>query len=175
MKKIGFAILACASIASATPAFAAQFTFNFATSQQLFGGPVAGNGVFTTADTASQVGGQTAFAITSISGFVNGLAIVAPTGFYGNYFTTGPSFLDGSGVNFNVAGGGRIAFFNQSSNGLYRVNTFSPGGSSFVTATSAAVAAVPEASTWLLMLVGFGAVGYASRRRHRSGSTAYAR
>ena len=98
-------------------------------------------------------------------GTVNGLAIVAPAGNYGNYFTTGPSFLDGTGTTFTVTGGGRVDFFNQSSNGLYRVNTFSPGSSNFVNASSSLVAAVPEPASWAMLLLGFAAIGFAMRRR----------
>ena len=168
MKKFSMAALAGMAMAIASPASAAQFGFTFATNQLLFGGPVTGSGVFTTSDTAMTVAGRTAFAITSISGFVNGVAINAPTGSYGNYFTTGPAFLDGSGVKFENASGGRIDFFFQDSVSRYRVNTFSPGSSSFVTASSARVAAaVPEASTWAMMLAGFGIVGASLRRRTR--------
>ena len=164
---VRFLIPAAASVAAvvAVPAQAAQFLFSFSTSTALFGPTVSGNGTFTTSDTAMTVGGQTAYQILSVTGTVNGLAITAPTGTYGNYFTTGPSFLDGSGTSFTVAGGGRVDFFNQSSNGIYRVNTFSPGSSNFVTATSLSIAAVPEPGTWALMLLGFGGIGFAMRHR----------
>ena len=165
MKRFGIAALTAVGMAIASPASAAVFGFNFATSTQLLGGPVMGSGTFTTSDTAMTIGGRTAFAITSITGMVNGIAINAPTGSYGNYFTTGGSFLDGSGVTFNNASGGRIDFFFQDSAQQYRVNTFSPGSSSFVTATSAAVTAVPEAATWAMMLAGFGVIGASLRRR----------
>src|SRR5687768_17560776 len=116
--KRSLAILAATlGLGAAAPASAAQFLFEFS-GQNLFGSnTIAGNGVFTTSDTALQVGGQTAFVITSISGFVNGSAIVAPAGSYGNYFTTGPSFLDGTGLRFFTANNTDVRFFNQSSNG----------------------------------------------------------
>jgi hypothetical protein len=168
MKKFSTAAMAAIGMAIASPASAAQFGFNFATNTPLFGGPVLGSGVFTTSDTAMTVGGRTAFAITSISGMVNGSAIVAPTGSYGNYFTSGPAFLDGSGLRFFTAAGNDVRFFFQDSVSRYRVNTFSPGSSSFVSASSARVAAaVPEASTWAMMLAGFGIVGASLRRRSR--------
>lgn len=163
---------------AATPASAAQYMFTFQTStaagSQLFGGPATGSGIFTTSDTPITVGGQTAYTILSITGTVNGSAIVAPTlaGGYGNYFTTGPFFLDGSGVNFRNAAGTSIAFFNQSNNGLYRINTQNPFTSSYLVATSSAVSAVPEAATWGMMILGFGMMGSAMRRR--STKVAYA-
>ena len=168
MKKLSVGTMAAIGMAIASPASAAQFGFTFDTNQRLFGGAVTGSGVFTTSDTAMTIAGRTAFAITSITGMVNGNAIAAPTGSYGNYFTTGPAFLDGSGVIFNDTSGGRIDFFFQDSVSRYRVNTFSPGSSSFVSASSARVAApVPEITTWAMMLAGFGIVGASLRRRTR--------
>ena len=165
MNRLMMLLAAPAALALASPASAAQYMFSFTTSTPLFGPTVLGSGTFTTSDTATTVAGQTAFQILSITGTVNGLAINAPTGSYGNYFTTGPSFLDGSGTMFSLIGGGNVAFFNQSTNGLYRVNTFSPGSSNYVNATSSRVAAVPEPATWAMMLLGFAAVGFVMRRR----------
>lgn len=173
----GFRFLAASALAClvAAPIQAAQFTFEFATSTPLFGPPVSGSGVFTTSDTAMTVGGQTAFSIQSITGMVNGSDIIAPLGSgfgaggsYGNYFTTGDGFLDGSGTRFFTQSGLDVRFFLQSSGNprQYRVNTFGTRGSSnFVTASSAAIAAVPEPATWLLLILGFGAVGAAQRKR----------
>lgn len=167
-----FILAAISVVGFISPASASQFMFNFTTNQQLLGGSVTGSGIFTTSDIPMTVGGQTAFAITSITGMVNGSAIVAPAAAsYGNYFTTGPTFLDGSGVRFNTAAGTNVAFFNQSNNGLYRVNTISPGSSSYVTATSTRLAAaVPEPSTWAMLLLGFGALGYCVRRGRQAGA-----
>jgi len=164
MHKITLAIAATLSLAIAAPASAAQFTFDFFGPDLIKPGvSVTGSGVFTTSDMASQVGGQTAYAITAISGMVDGSPIVAPTGFYGNYFTTGPAFLDGSGVRFATQAQSNIAFFNQSSNGRYRVNVITGGKTAFVTAAFAPVSAVPEPATWAMMIVGFGLVGGAAR------------
>lgn len=156
--------IAALGLGASMPASAAQFNFNFGTSTPLFGGSVNGSGVFTTSDVATTVGGQTAFAITSITGMVNGSAIVAPTGNYGNYFTTGSTFLDGTGLRFFTAAGNDIRFFYQDTVSQYRVNTFSPGSSSYVTAKSS-IAAVPEPATWGMMLIGFGGLGAVMRRR----------
>ncbi|MBY0521252.1 MAG: PEPxxWA-CTERM sorting domain-containing protein [Sphingomonas sp.] len=154
--------------------------FSFQTSSapgsQLFGGPASGSGIFTTSDTSTQILGQTAFRILSITGTVNGSAIVAPTlaAGYGNYFTTGPTFLDGSGVNFRTVAQPTIAFFNQSSNGLYRINTTNPFTSSYLDATSSAVAAVPEPAAWGMMILGFAMLGGAMRYRRRTTRIAFA-
>jgi hypothetical protein len=167
MRRCSILLAAVATLTVSVPASAAQYVFSFATSQALFGPSVSGSGTFTTSDTAMTVAGQTAFQILSVSGQVNGVAINNATGNYGNYFTTGPSFLDGSGTNFSLVTGGRVAFFNQSTNGLYRVNTFSPGSSNFVNASSSLVAPVPEPATWAMMLLGFASIGFAMRRRRK--------
>ncbi len=173
MHKLAILGVIAAAAVTAAPAAAAQFVFSFAPNQQLFGPAVSGSGVFTTADTPMTVGGQTAFEITSITGTVNGSQIVAPTGSYGNYFTTGPAFLDGSGTRFFTASGIDVRFFFQDSVSRYRVNTFgSFGSSAFVTAVSSpAVAPVPEPATWAMMVLGFGAIGGAARLR-RAGAFA---
>lgn len=44
------------------------------------------------------------------------------------------------------------------------------GGFAIIAGEARAVTAVPEPSTWAMMLIGFGAVGYATRRRRRRGS-----
>ena len=152
----------------AAPASAAQFSFDFATTSVIFGSPVSGMGVFITSDTPMTVGGQTAFAVTSITGTFNGSPITGPTlSTFGNYFTTGPSFVDGSGIRFNTTTTTNVALFYDSNARSYRVNAINQGGSSFVRATSNAVAAVPEPATWGLMVIGFGGLGFAMRRREK--------
>lgn len=175
MKKFLTAAVSVLAIGlSSAPASAAQFMFSFTPSTALFGPQVSGSGVFTTSDTPMLVAGETAFSILSITGLVNGSAITAaagngfgPNGTYGNYFTTGSGFLDGSGTRFFTASGLDVRFFQQSSNGQFRVNTFGQFGSSnFVNATSSAVvAAVPEPSSWIMMILGFAVVGFGMRSR----------
>jgi hypothetical protein len=168
MKISALALAAAVGLAIAAPASAAQYTFDFS-GTDLFHPSVTfdGSGVFTTSDTATQVGGETAFAITGVTGTFNGSAFVpSASGAYGNYFTTGPTFLDGTGVVLNTAAGNIVDFFHQDF-GSYRVNLFGvSGGAAFVTASSSAVAAaVPEPATWAMMLMGLGALGAILRRR----------
>ena len=159
-------VVAGAITLGAAPASAAQYSFDFATSTALFGGPVSGSGVFTTSDVATTIGGQTAYEVTAIDGTFNGSAITTPTlSSYGFYFTGGPTFVDGSGVRFDTATTSNVSLFYDSNQNSYRVNAINLGRSSLVTATSAAVGgAVPEPAAWALLVLGFGALGFAMRR-----------
>ena len=159
-----------AAAAAATPAAAAQYQFNYQSTSGLFGAPPQTlQGVFTTSDTAVDRFGRTAFVITGITGTLNNLAItglfeIANNPYY--YFTSGGTFLDGSGVRFN-AGFTNVAFFQPSVGPAdqYRING-GGGISTLGNATSSPVnAAVPEPATWAMMMLGFGAMGFAMRRR----------
>ncbi len=163
MTRPGLSLAATIALACAYPAAAAEHIFAFATNQLLFGGPVTGEGMLITTDAAVMIAGRSAFTVTSISGTVNGSAIVAPSGNYGIFFPDAGPFLDGVGLRFFTAAGNDIRFFFQDSAGRYRVNTFSPGSSSFVSATATRVAAVPEPSSWAMLIMGFGAVGASIR------------
>lgn len=178
--KMFLALAATAAALSATSASAAQFTFTFDTTSTAFGGPFQTiRGTFTTSDTAVDRFGQKALAITGISGTINGAAITGlfDTGTPYYYFTTGPTFLDGSGVRFNTASATNIAFFHQDNvapdtyrvNGNGTISAFGPATSSPVMA-----GAVPEPATWAMMLVGFGMIGAAARYRRRVPATATA-
>lgn len=168
--KICLAALGLVTLAAA-PASAAQFNFNFVTTSTLFGGAAQnGSGIFTTSDTATTVEGRNAFAITGIAGQINDVAIsgltdvgvsLVPTYYY---FTEGPTFLSGTGVNFNAGAFQNIKFYAPSANpGTYVIQ----GNGTIlanVNATSSAVAAVPEPATWAMMILGMGAIGFAMRR-----------
>lgn len=171
MKKAALGLAALAAIVSA-PASAAVFNFTFDTTSTLFGGPTQTiRGTFTTVDTPVDRFGFSGLAITGISGTINGTAI---TGLFDigspyYYLISGPTFLDGNGVRFNTGAAQNIAFFHQDgvAADTYRVNgngTISAFGPA--TSTAAAVGgAVPEPASWLMMIAGFAAMGFATRRR----------
>ena len=153
---------------TAYPAQAAQFLFTFS-GQNLFGSStISGNGIFTVSDTAQVINGQEAFKITDISGSLNSSPITALVpGVFGadNFFYKTNFFVRGQGIGFrNAAGTTANLFLQQGSR--YRVNTLNPFGSAFVAASvTPAVAAVPEPSTWIMLLTGFLAIGVALRAR----------
>ncbi len=99
---------------------------------------------------------------------------LAANSIYGLYITqTVNNFGLGSGVRFtNSVLGSQVAFDSnlsiQNSRGAsYSFNGISRNGRSFNGSLTYAVnAAVPEPATWAMMIVGFGLVGGAMRRRH---------
>jgi hypothetical protein len=170
MPKPAAAIAFALALGTVAPASAATYNFSFTETSELFGSDILnGMGTFTTSGPALSIGGQTAFAITGISGEVNGSPILAAVGTIGDYYTTGPHFLDGSGVNFTTQAGLTGNFFNQSNNGLYRVNALDPFATGYVSASSSLVAAVPEPSTWAMLVLGFAGIGFMAYRKNRSG------
>jgi hypothetical protein len=162
---------------AAAPASAAIYNFSYTETNDLIGGNFgSGDGTFTTSDTPVQFLGQTTYEITSITGTINGSTIVAPTsaGGYGAFYTTGPSNLDGAGANFKTAAGTSVSFFYQENLASYRINLTAPFEDGLVSASFApVVAAVPEPSTWAMMILGFCAVGFTAYRRKRNGLAAH--
>ena len=94
----------------------------------------------------------------------------------------GPSSIDIfsaslNGTPFDVSPNGDVEFGTLGATALQDVNTlvvrgFTGGQASF--AGDLAFAAVPEPSTWGLMLLGFGSIGWMVRRRKRNVSVSYA-
>ena len=161
MKKTAIGLAAILAFASA-PASAAEYVFG------LTGPGQAGNGVLTTTDTPVDSRGYSAVNITGITGMINGLAITGLNGFLGSnnlYYLTGPSFFDGSGLGFTASDGSQSSLY--FSVGNYRLTTFTGGfASPNVSVTSSPVAsAVPEPTTWFMMILGMGAIGFAMRRQ----------
>jgi hypothetical protein len=172
MRQSIVALLIAVGAGISAPASAATYNFSFAETNDLIGGNFgSGSGTFTTSDTPVQFLGQTTFEITSITGTVNGSAIVAPTSAngYGAYYTTGPSSLDGTGANFKTAAGTSVSFFFQENLDAYRINLTSPFEDGLVSATfTPAVSATPLPAALPLFAGGLGLVGFLSRRRKRS-------
>jgi len=96
--------------------------------------------------------------MSTISGFVTAIRLVDA-----NWKLTSGSTTLGSGV-FETGG----YSFADLAPGAYTVSIF--GGSRFISGYSAtyAVSAVPEAQTWLMILVGLGLVAFQLRRKHKT-------
>lgn len=166
--KIFAAAIAASLLAAASPAAAAQYAFNFTTNQAFFGGIQTGSGIFTTSDTLTTSPlGFMGYALTAISGMLNGSAINGLSGFQGsnNYYYTSGNFVDNSGIGFTTVGGTSASLYFASVAQRYQLTTVSPFSSGYVTASSSAIAAVPEPSTWAMMIGGLAFAGMAVRRR----------
>ena len=105
---------------------------------------------------------------TAISGLVNGTDPITGLSSYAgadnDLYVTG-AWVTFGGLSFSTASLGDFNFYNsgQGYYGLLSSNTDINGYADGITAT-AQVAPVPEPSTWMMMLVGFGAAGAAMRR-----------
>ena len=168
MKKAAFGLAAAMALAAvASPAAAADYFFGFS-GTNLFGGqPLVGSGTLTTDGVTVTRNGRDAQAITGITGTYNGSTITALASVTGsdNYYYLTDKFVSGNGLGFTTAAGTNANLFDSA--GQYRINTTNPFQSGFVTATSSAVAAVPEPASWAMLILGMGAVGFAMRRRQK--------
>ncbi|WP_240047704.1 PEPxxWA-CTERM sorting domain-containing protein [Sphingomonas panacisoli] len=160
------AAVAVGAMAVALPAHAGNYIINFTTNQPLIGGIQTGSATITTSDALTMSSqNRLGYVITGISGMLNMSAITGLSGFQGsdNYFYTTDSFVDGSGLGFTTAGGTSASLYFASAAQKYQLTSVSPFTTGYVAAT--ATPAVPEPATWAMMLIGFGAVGGALRRR----------
>ncbi|WP_240047647.1 PEPxxWA-CTERM sorting domain-containing protein [Sphingomonas panacisoli] len=174
------ALAAASTALVAVPALAQSYNFSF-TGSTPTSTPISASGTFT-------VTGST---ITGISGQYNGATIdqlYAPgtvvdsvNDKIDNVFSSTAPYLTGNGVGFGIVGNNLL--YNLYSTGansyaLYIAtypSTGSTAGSTNNTVStftvSRATGAVPEPATWAMMLVGFGAVGGALRRRSKVATT----
>ena len=116
---------------------------------------------------------------TSITGTVNGSMITALNTFNGAdnlLFPTGTTFLSLHGISFVTAAGQDINIFSFFAQGTppsgNAYGELSSNPSAFGVGTFTLSAAVPEPSTWAMMLLGFLGLGVAFRQSRRKVSIA---
>lgn len=158
------------------PVDAATVTFNWTLTgpaPSLGGVPFPGSGTIT----GTTLAGGDVMAM-SITGTVNGSMITGLNTFNGAddlLFPAGTTFLSTHGISFVTAAGQDInifSFFPQGtppSGNAYGELSASPSGFGVGTFT---ISAVPEPSTWAMMLLGFAGLGFAFRRSRRKVSFA---
>jgi hypothetical protein len=115
--------------------------------------------------------------VTSISGTVDGsniTGVVRVNGFLGNdnlIFPTatspaGTPLVDGQGFAFMLANGQDVQIFGDGlPAGIFEIEGTNSNGATELTLT----AAVPEPSTWAMMILGFMGVGFMAYRRKQNG------
>jgi hypothetical protein len=153
--------------AASSPASAEVFDWSLTgPSPDLGGVPFPGSGTIT----ATPTGSTGVFAIDTITGMVNGSDITGTSTFDGAdnlLFTNGFAFVSTSGISFETAAGQIVnifSFFGQETSptgNAYGELTSNPGAFGVGTFT---LTAVPEASTWAMMLIGFAGLGIAGYR-----------
>jgi hypothetical protein len=156
MLKMNFkalAVAAVAAIAAVAPANAATFLLTYtATSGAPL--PTTASLTITTSNHHNAAGGFD----------ISGLAPLNPAGFNTDnvYFAADPIFTS-SGLGWTTAiGTGNLWGNSPGSYSLYEFD-----GNSYYIATTGTLStnAVPEPATWALLMIGFGMVGVAARRR----------
>jgi len=177
--KIGTALVAgCLMALQAAPASASVWDFSFADQ----GGDSATGQIVTT-------GSGPNYAISGISGTFDGQTIAGLSSYAGsdNIFYSGGPFVSYGGWSFNLAGGpitqvnvwyGDAGGTNGFTGTNYWLDINPPDTTGFGPnagpLTSFSVTAVPEPSTWAMMLLGFASLGYFAFRRKALASPAAA-
>ena len=170
-------LLPLAAAAAAAPAQAEVFDWSLTGPAPGLGGvPFPGSGTITATLTSS----PGVFDIDTITGMVNGSEITGKSTFGGAdnlLFTNGFAFVSTNGISFETAAGQSVnifSFFGQGTpptGNAYGESTSNPVGGGVGTFT---LTAVPEASPWAMMLLGFGGLGIAGFRASQKRAAAAA-
>lgn len=153
--------------AALEPASAKVFDWSLTGPDPSLGGlPLPGSGTMT----ASPTGSTGVWSIDTITGVVNGSEITGTSTFDGAdnlLFTNGFAFVSTNGISFETLAGQSVNIYSTFGQGTpptgnaYSEFTSNPGGFGVGHFT---LTAVPEASTWAMMLVGFAGLGVAGYR-----------
>jgi hypothetical protein len=163
--------------ATLEPASAEVFDWSLTGPAPVLGGvPFPGSGTITASPTAS----TGVFDIDTITGVINGSEITGTSAFEGadnEVFTNGFAFVSTNGISFETAAGQSVnifSFFGQGTpptGNAYGESTSNPSAFGVGTFT---LTAVPEASTWAMMLIGFASLSVAGYRATRKSADATA-
>jgi hypothetical protein len=160
--------------AALEPASAEVFDWSLTGPAPALGGlPFPGSGTITASPTAS----TGVWDIDTITGVINGSEITGLSAFRGadnEVFTNGFAFDSTVGISFETAAGQSVNIFSFDGQmtpptGNAYGEFASPGGFGVGTFT---LTAVPEASTWALMVIGFAGLGIAGYRATRKRAVA---
>jgi hypothetical protein len=167
--------------AASEPASAKVFAWSITGPAPGLGGvPFPGSGTITATLTST----PGVWDIDTITGTVNGSDITGTSTFRGadnELFANGFAFVSTTGISFETAAGQSVnifSFFGQTTppTGNAYGEFASPGGFGVGTFSLTAVTrtAVPEASTWAMMVIGFAGLGVAGYRASQKRVTATA-
>lgn len=156
----------------AAGAFAGLLAFSPAANAALFEFSYSADGYSGDGEFTATLVSPSVYDITNITGTANGSAITGTSLYAGAdnvlyYPATGSTYVDFNGISFSTA--------------VNSYNIYTPDGSSYgvldyvsnpvgyptSVVASFTVTAVPEASTWALMLLGFAGLGLGAYRKNR--------
>ena len=178
MRKFILLASALVSMAAAVPACASTYALNYSGVFDGSGSPLLASLRIVTSNTLNAAGG---YSINSVTGSVDGETVTgitpnpdAPNSTTGVSFTYDNNFFDANPV-FNLNG---LAFETSAASwnlwgtdpDLYTLFKKVSGVRGYTGASdgSLTITAVPEPASWALLIVGFGMVGTATRRRART-------
>jgi hypothetical protein len=148
------------------PASAAvQETFDWTVTGVADGGLAAGlsgGGVLTATQSTNG-----SWIVNTVTGTVDNSNIIGLVNFLGAdnlVFPSGAPLVDDHGFSFSLQNGQDVDIFSGAPNGLYQVESTNTNGAADFTLT----AAVPEPSTWAMMILGFCGVGFMAYRRKQN-------
>ena len=174
------ALMAAAAATAAIavgPASATEFLWSYSGDN---GGPVTASGIL---DATPDGGGV--YSVTSISGTRNGVAITGLTTYAGDdnlVYTTAP-YVDYPGLAYLAGGSAFNVYYDTGTSNSYACGAIGyceigpgitgtsglgPPVNSIGSITTFTLTAVPEASAWAMMLVGFAGLGLAGYRYRRA-------
>ncbi|WP_240047501.1 PEPxxWA-CTERM sorting domain-containing protein [Sphingomonas panacisoli] len=164
MKKLLFGTAAAVLAFVSVPASAGDFIFNFTATG------ISGSGTFTTQNTPNSSGG---YLITNTTGTVtvgaNTFSITGPTNYAAAsnlLYAFQTPLLDFDGTSFALSNPAATDVNLYYLGGYRYIRTGMSGNQALTSFTvTPATAAVPEPATWAMMIMGFGLVGGAMRRR----------
>ncbi len=167
IKSLVLATLSVASCLAAVPASAAPFLFELTGSRSATF--TIDTAIAPTTQSSTAFGDQISY--NSVAGVFGGTTQNAQIGFGTNIFAQ--LNIGGTPLGFTQFGGPDL-FTLVNSMPVFKTGSFNltsiVSGSSTLR-ISAVAAAVPEPTTWAMMLVGFGSIGYAMRRRSKVRTT----
>lgn len=175
-----FSTIASLALAvSATAASATDFSFVFSDNSAVNGASgllsaiANGDGTYTATSGTISAFGNVASGTGTLIANPHGTAIsYSPSGYFyydNQLFPASAVKLTSAGLLFNI-GGSEVNIYSDAHYVIYKNN----GANVVGNFSLSEVAAVPEAATWTMMILGFGMIGAGSRYRRASTKVAYA-
>jgi hypothetical protein len=174
LSAVAGAILGLLTLAMPTTASADVFTFSYTNNATSASSAIFGFGQFTTGSSVSPalVTGVTGFSIwNGVTDTITGLSATLFGGADNLLSFPNAPFVNFNGISFSTAASGDFNLYSEGFQNLIWSDAYdSIAAINFQITPATNVAAVPEASTWAMMILGFLGLGFLGYRRS-SGSS----